>query len=112
MGPVRFPVSVIMCPVGPKRDSSRSFDMLGAVPAWAPEGVGKAAESPRLPLDMEAGVAKPLRDLFKKHEGTFANHVKELGCGNVSMHRRCDADQAEAIPLLSPGAQLPNIASG
>ena len=86
-GPVKFPVAVITCPPGPIPKDDASFAKFKTVPVWRHQDQFKAVESLKLPENMNPSIQRKFRDLFSRHEQTFANSNMDLGCGTLGTHR-------------------------
>ncbi len=87
LGPLKFPVAVITCPVGPIREDDASFRKFQELPDWKHEEQSMAVENLKLPDDMDADVTKRPKELFSRHEQPFANSSMDLGCCTIGTHK-------------------------
>ncbi len=54
---------------------------------WKHQEQSKAVESLKLPQGMDHDLQKKFRELFSRHEQTFANSNMDLGCCTIGTHR-------------------------
>lgn len=86
VGPTRFPVVVITCARGPSKANHQTKEEFRKIPIWRAEDQSAAADSLMLPADMPAKTKQLFKDLFWRHELSFAQTDTDLGCCTIGQH--------------------------